>query len=64
MIYLTSQTIHKELEQKIAQFHNRDDAILYAACFDANGGKFGLNTRSEMLFVTSDLFSCLYDRYI
>ncbi|XP_003389035.2 PREDICTED: 2-amino-3-ketobutyrate coenzyme A ligase, mitochondrial-like [Amphimedon queenslandica] len=35
-----TQTIHKELEQKIAKFHNRDDAILYAACFDANAGIF------------------------
>ncbi|XP_041379029.1 LOW QUALITY PROTEIN: 2-amino-3-ketobutyrate coenzyme A ligase, mitochondrial-like [Gigantopelta aegis] len=35
-----TQTIHKELEQKIARFHNRDDAILYAACFDANAGVF------------------------
>ncbi|MBL7663270.1 glycine C-acetyltransferase [bacterium] len=35
-----TQTIHKELEQKIAKFHNADDTILYAACFDANGGVF------------------------
>ena len=35
---LCMQTIHKELEQKIAAFHGRDDAILYAACFDANAG--------------------------
>jgi glycine C-acetyltransferase len=32
--------IHRELESKIAQFLKRDDAILYAACFDANGGVF------------------------
>jgi glycine C-acetyltransferase len=35
-----TQTIHKELEQKIAEFLGTDDAILYAACFDANGGVF------------------------
>lgn len=35
-----TQTIHKELEAKIAQFHQRDDSILYAACFDANAGIF------------------------
>ena len=35
-----TQTIHKELEAKIAEFLGMDDAILYAACFDANGGLF------------------------
>lgn len=35
-----TQDIHKELEQKIADFHGTDDTILYAACFDANGGVF------------------------
>lgn len=32
--------LHKELEQKIAGFFNTEDTILYAACFDANGGVF------------------------
>ncbi|MFV1883872.1 MAG: glycine C-acetyltransferase [Balneola sp.] len=32
--------IHKELEQKIAEFFGTEDTILYAACFDANGGVF------------------------
>ncbi len=35
-----TQDIHKELEQKLAAFHGFDDTILYAACFDANGGVF------------------------
>jgi glycine C-acetyltransferase len=35
-----TQTIHKELEQKIAEFLGTEDAILYAAAFDANGGVF------------------------
>ncbi|MBK7185429.1 MAG: glycine C-acetyltransferase [Ignavibacteria bacterium] len=35
-----TQDIHKELEQKIASFCGTDDTILYAACFDANGGVF------------------------
>ncbi|XP_033106368.1 2-amino-3-ketobutyrate coenzyme A ligase, mitochondrial-like [Anneissia japonica] len=35
-----TQDIHKELEQKIAKFHGRDDAILYISCFDANAGIF------------------------
>ncbi len=32
--------IHKELEKKIAEFFGTEDTILYAACFDANGGVF------------------------
>jgi glycine C-acetyltransferase len=35
-----TQDIHKTLEQKIATFHGTEDTILYAACFDANGGVF------------------------
>lgn len=35
-----TQDIHKELEQKIAGFLGMEDAILYAAAFDANGGLF------------------------
>ncbi len=35
-----TQDIHKELEKKIADFYGYDDTILYAACFDANGGVF------------------------
>ncbi len=32
--------IHKELEAKISEFFQTEDTILYAACFDANGGVF------------------------
>ncbi|MDR2408743.1 MAG: aminotransferase class I/II-fold pyridoxal phosphate-dependent enzyme, partial [Bacteroidales bacterium] len=32
--------LHKELETKIAHFFGTEDSILYAACFDANGGVF------------------------
>src|SRR5512146_1973779 len=35
-----TQDLHKELEATIARFFGTDDAILYAACFDANGGLF------------------------
>lgn len=35
-----TQDIHKELEAKIAAFTGQEDAILYAAAFDANGGVF------------------------
>ncbi|ASJ74086.1 glycine C-acetyltransferase [Granulosicoccus antarcticus] len=35
-----TQDIHLELERRLAQFLGKDDAILFAACFDANGGLF------------------------
>ncbi|MDC0737884.1 glycine C-acetyltransferase [Cognatishimia sp. SS12] len=35
-----TQDIHRTLEQRIAKFLNKDDSILFAACFDANGGLF------------------------
>ena len=43
-----TQDIHKELEQKIADFLGMEDTILYAAAFDANGGVF------EPLFSAED----------
>ena len=35
-----TQDLHKELEYRIAKFFGTEDSILYAACFDANGGIF------------------------
>lgn len=35
-----TQDLHKALEKAIAKFFNMEDTILYAACFDANGGVF------------------------
>ncbi len=35
-----TQDLHKELERTISQFFGTEDTILYAACFDANGGLF------------------------
>ncbi len=35
-----TQDLHKQLEQTIAEFFGTQDTILYAACFDANGGLF------------------------
>ncbi|MGB1049556.1 MAG: glycine C-acetyltransferase [Rhodothermales bacterium] len=35
-----TQDVHKELERRIAEFLGTEDTILYAACFDANGGLF------------------------
>lgn len=43
-----TQDIHKELEAKIAKYLGMEDTILYAACFDANGGVF------EPLFTAED----------
>ncbi|AFT88796.1 glycine C-acetyltransferase [Paraburkholderia phenoliruptrix] len=35
-----TQTVHKQLEQALAEFLQTDDCILYSSCFDANGGLF------------------------
>ncbi len=35
-----TQDLHRELETRLAQFLGKDDSILFAACFDANGGLF------------------------
>ncbi len=35
-----TQAIHKQLEEKVSEFLGMEDTILYAACFDANGGIF------------------------
>src|SRR5690606_30512269 len=35
-----TQDLHKQLERTISSFFGKDDTILYAACFDANGGLF------------------------
>lgn len=43
-----TQDIHKNLEDKISEFLGMEDTILYAACFDANGGVF------EPLFTAED----------
>ena len=43
-----TQDIHKELEKKASEFLGMEDTILYAACFDANGGVF------EPLFTAED----------
>jgi len=35
-----TQTLHKDLEARIARFFDKEDSILYISCFDANGGLF------------------------
>ncbi len=50
-----TQAIHKTLERKIADFLGADDAILYAACFDANGGVFEPFLSEDCAILTDSL---------
>ncbi len=50
-----TQDIHKELEQKIAQFYGTEDTILYAAAFDANGGVFEPLLTAEDAIISDSL---------
>ena len=47
--------LHKKLEEKIAGFFGTDDTILYAACFDANGGVFEPLLTSEDAIISDAL---------
>jgi glycine C-acetyltransferase len=50
-----TQDIHKILEQKISAFLQTDDTILFAACFDANGGVFEPLIGAEDAIITDQL---------
>lgn len=50
-----TQDIHKELEQKIADFYGTEDTILYAAAFDANGGIFEPLLTAEDAIISDSL---------
>lgn len=50
-----TQDIHKELEKRLAEFHHTDDTILYAACFDANGGVFEPLFSEEDAIISDEL---------
>jgi glycine C-acetyltransferase len=50
-----TQDLHRELEEKLAQFLGKDDAILFAACFDANGGLFEPLLGSEDAIISDSL---------
>lgn len=50
-----TQDIHKELEEKIAAFLGTEDTILYAACFDANGGVFEPLLSAEDAIISDEL---------
>jgi glycine C-acetyltransferase len=50
-----TQSIHKDLEKKLAAFVGMDDAILYSSCFDANGGLFETLMKEEDVIITDEL---------
>ncbi|MBI9067180.1 MAG: glycine C-acetyltransferase [Salinivirgaceae bacterium] len=50
-----TSNVHKELEQKIAEFFGTEDTILYAACFDANGGVFEPLLAAEDAIISDSL---------
>jgi glycine C-acetyltransferase len=50
-----TQTIHKELETKLSTFLKQEDTILYAACFDANGGVFEPLLGEEDAIISDEL---------
>ena len=50
-----TQDLHKELEEKIAEFTGMEDAILYAAAFDANGGLFEPILTAEDAILSDEL---------
>lgn len=50
-----TQEIHKILEQKISEFLEMDDTILYTSCFDANGGLFETLLSEEDAIVSDEL---------
>lgn len=50
-----TQTLHKTLEQKVSDFLGMEDTILYAACFDANGGLFESILNAEDAVISDSL---------
>lgn len=50
-----TQTLHRQLERKVAEFLGLDDAILYSSCFDANGGLFEVLLGPEDAIITDQL---------
>jgi glycine C-acetyltransferase len=50
-----TQTIHKELEERITRFLGTEDTILYSSCFDANGGLFETLLQEKDAVVSDEL---------
>jgi len=50
-----TQTVHKDLEDKISEFLKTEDTILYPSCFDANGGLFETILGAEDAVISDEL---------
>ena len=50
-----TQSVHKELENKISRFLETEDTILYSSCFDANGGLFEALLTAEDVIISDEL---------
>jgi glycine C-acetyltransferase len=50
-----TQTVHRELEQRLSRFLGTEDTILYSSCFDANGGLFETLTGEEDAIISDAL---------
>ena len=50
-----TQSIHKELENKISNFLEKEDTILYTSCFDANGGLFETLLNENDVVISDEL---------
>lgn len=50
-----TQSIHKQLEEKISNFLGTEDTILYSSCFDANTGFFETITTSDDVIISDEL---------
>lgn len=50
-----TQSIHKQLEQKLSRFLKTEDTILYTSCFDANGGLFETLLTAEDAIISDEL---------
>lgn len=50
-----TQTVHRQLEQKLAKFLHMEDVILYSSCFDANGGCFETLLGPEDAVISDEL---------
>ena len=50
-----TQTLHKNLEEKVSEFLGTEDTILYAACFDANGGLFETILTADDAVISDEL---------
>src|ERR1700689_2199176 len=50
-----TQSIHKQLEDRLSSFLGMDDTILYGSCFDANGGLFETLMEAEDAIISDEL---------